>query len=163
MSKPGGAKIGNRPLTRREFFTRPLKWIRGEPAPVEPVDPIPCRIPLNAIRDIPQSVLMRMTPVLRKGWTARIGQSGMAYRGSDGQDGMVSLGSKCVAAARLFDGTRTLAQVAAVLETELGLMPGGGTVIVRDAFITLCEHEVFHPDLPPQALSANSPEDYGDA
>ena len=100
---------------------------------------------------------MRMVPVLRQGWSARICETGIAYRDDSGQEGIVLLGPEACAAVRLFDGIRTLSQVATALDAELGLAPSSGASIVREAFLTLAMREVYHPNDPPGRVSTPPP------
>jgi len=144
-------KRGNA-LTRREFLTRPFAWIAREPASPGDGEAVPCRMALSALKHIPEAALLQMTPVLRQGWTARICEVGIAYRNDSRQEGIVSLGPEGCAATRLFNGVRTLEQVAAAMDAELGMAPGHSTAIVCEAFLKLAEREVYHPHSPPGSL-----------
>ena len=144
-------------MTRREIFTRPFAWLAREPSPPWQDGAVPGRIPLSALKDIPEAALMCMVPVLRQGWTARVCEAGIAYRDDSGREGMVSLGPEGCTAARLFDGIRTLEQVAAALDAELGMTPSRGVSIVREAFLTLAMREVYHPNGPPGCLHPPPP------
>jgi hypothetical protein len=158
MSTGDERKQGRNALTRREFVTRPFKWLAREPSPPWPGQAVPGRIPLSALKDIPEAALMRMVPVLRQGWSACVCEAGIAYRDDSGQEGTVSLSPEGCKATRLFDGVRTLAQAAAALDAELGITPGLGVAIVRDAFLTLAMREVYHPNGPPPPLYASPAE-----
>jgi hypothetical protein len=148
MSTPDKNRQRHNALTRREFFTWPLAHLgRGLASPAED-GAVPGRIPLSALREIPEAVLMQMTPVLREGWTAHIMGTSITFRSDQGQEGVVPLELEGCAATRLFDGTRTLAQVASVIEGQFGMTPSRGVSIVREAFLTLAEREVYHPDGP---------------
>jgi hypothetical protein len=144
---------GRSGLTRREFFTRPFAWLVRKPSPPWQDGAVPGRIPLSALRNIPEADLMRMAPVLRQGWTARVCNSGIAYRDDSGREGMVTLCPEGCTAVRLFDGTRTLEQVAAALNTEFGMTQSRCSSITREAFLTLAMIEVYHPNGPPGRLN----------
>lgn len=157
MSTPDERKQRRNVLTRREVFTRSFSWLTREPSPPWQGGAVPGRIPLSALNNIPEAALMRMVPVLRHGWTARVCETGIAYRDDSGQQGIVLLGPEACAAVRLFDGIRTLSQVATALDAELGLAPSSGASIVREAFLTLAMREVYHPNGPPGRVSTPSP------
>lgn len=144
-------------LTRREFFTRPFALLAREPSPPWQGEAVPGRIPLSALKDFPEAALMCMVPVLRQGWSARVCEAGIAYRDDSGQEGMVSLGPEGCTATRLFDGVRTLEQVSAALDAELGMTPGRAASIVREAFLTLAMRKVYHPNGPPGPLHTPPP------
>jgi hypothetical protein len=147
MNKTIRQKLEYRVLTRREFFARPFRRITRKSVSLDQGEPVFFRIPLSDLKNIPEADLMCMTPVLRQGWTACICEAGIAYRGESGQEGIVSLEQECCVAVRFFDGTRTLGQVAAALDTEMDITPGRSASIVREAFLTLAEHEVYHPNV----------------
>jgi hypothetical protein len=136
-------------LTRREFLTRPFVEIAHTQETAEPENVIPCRLPLSALKDVPEAVLMQMTPILRQGWTVRFCGTSVAYNGDNGKEGSVPLGPNGCAAAQLFDGTRTLAQVAELLEGEWGQNAASRAAAVREAFLALAMAEVYHPNAPP--------------
>ena len=160
MGKTSLQKERYRVLTRREFLTRPFVWIMKKPVLSKQSKPVSYRIPLSALKHIPETDLMCMTPTLRHGWTVRFCESGIAYRGESGQEGMVSIGSECCLAARFFDGTRTLEQVVSALATELGITKNRSASIVREAFITLSESEVYHPNDPPGPIPTGTPPEH---
>jgi hypothetical protein len=147
---------GRARLTRREFLTNPLacldRELRSGPSAAtarldtdgELVD-VPGRIPLSALGQMSPDSLMPLVPVLRYGWTAQIGEEGIAYRNTIGQDGFVELDSAGCAAVRLFDGVRTIEQVAGQLQSELGMPAEDARSMVRQVFVTLVERQVYHP------------------
>ena len=144
-------------LTRREFLTRPFGWLVLKPSPPWREGALPGLIPLSALKDIPEAALMSMVPVLRRGWRARICDAGIAYQDDSGQVGTVSLSPECCAAARLFDGVRTLEQAAADLDAEPGMTPGNGRSVVRETFLTLAMREIYHPNAPMCSLKEPPP------
>lgn len=152
MSTRDDRKHGNKLLTRRDILTRPFAWLAPEPSASWPDGVVPGRIPLNTLKYIPEAVLMRMVPIVRQGWDARVCDDGIVYRDDSGQEGIVPLRPEGCAAARLFDGIRTLEQVAAALNAELGISPSRGASIAREAFLTLAMREVFHPNDPAGCL-----------
>jgi hypothetical protein len=157
MSMPDDRQQGSKALTRRDILTRPFAWMTREPSALLQCGAIAGRIPLSALKDIPEAALMRMVPVLRQGWDARVCETGIAYRDDSGKEGIVLLGPEASAAVRLFDGIRTLSQVAAALDAELGLAPSSGASIVREAFLTLAMRKVYHPNDPPGRVSTPPP------
>jgi hypothetical protein len=136
-------------LTRREFLTRPFAGIAREWLPSGKGKPIPCRLRLEDLRFIPDAVLLEMTPVLRQNWTARVSEAGVTYQSDAGQKGIAFLGREGCTAARMFDGVRTLEQIAAALEAELGMASVRCRAIVRETFLILAEREIYHPNWPP--------------
>jgi len=157
MSTTDGYRQRHNALTRREFFTRPLAHLGRELVSPAEGEAVPGRFSLSALREIPEAALMQMTPVLREGWTAHIAETGITYSGDQGQEGVVPLEVEGCEATRLFDGTRTLAQVASVIEEQFGVTPSRGVSIVREAFLTLAEREVYHPSGPLDPLPAPPP------
>jgi len=141
----GRPRIG---LTRRAFFSQPIAHLRRALAPPEVDENVPGRMLLSELRELPESALMDMVPVLRPGWTARISQNNVIYRGDRGQEGVISLGPEGCAAVRLFDGTQTLRRVASEIETQFTVSPSHGGSIVREAFLLLAEREIYHPSGP---------------
>lgn len=137
-------------VTRREFFTRPMSWFARERESV--------RMPLCALKDVPEALLLTIVPVLRRGWTARICDTGIAYLSDDGREGVVWLSPEACAVTLWFDGVRTLAEVAAALDAACGLGPGRSVTLVCEAFLTLAEGEVYHPSGPLGPLPPPPPE-----
>lgn len=135
-------------ITRREFLSCPFSWIAGKSENQEQGEPIPYRLPLKALRHIPKPVLMSIRPVLRHGWSVRICESSIEYEEDSGDESTVSLGAEYCAAVRYFDESRTLEQIAAVLSSELGIDPKQSASVVSEAFLTLAELEIYHPDSP---------------
>jgi hypothetical protein len=136
--------------TRREFLTRPFAAL-GRTQPPQAI----C-IPLSALRELPEAVLQRIVPILRRGWTAGVCPEGIAYRNDSGEDGIVPLGSDACAAAGMFDGVKSLEQVAAALDAESPMAPGQRAALVRETFLLLAEREVFHPNGPAGLLDRHS-------
>jgi hypothetical protein len=133
-------------LTRREFFGGPIKWLKNGPMKQLERENIPGRIPLDSLKDLPTGVLMRMVPVLRRGWRAHVNKKGLFYQDVFGQEGVVRLRRKARAAVRQFDGIRSLEQVAETLETEFGITPVRSSAVVRKAFLKLAMREIYHPN-----------------
>lgn len=139
-----------RALTRREFLTAMFPAPKKDtPAPPEESH-VPGRFSLSGLKHLPAPVLGRMVPVLRQGWTADIQDDHVAYRGDAERKGVVPLPPEGCAAVRMFDGIRTLEQIAAALEIERGQPPGSLFPQVRHAFLALSAREVYHPDGPPR-------------
>lgn len=159
MSTTDGPEQRRGALARREFFTRPFAWVAHEPGAPREHEALPGLILLSVLKHVPEAVLLRITPVLRQAWTACICEAGVAYRNDSGQEGVVSLGPDGCAATRLFDGVRTLEQVAAELDAQLGMAPGSNAAIVREAFLILAEREVYHPNGPLSPLNTPLPEE----
>ncbi len=157
MSTSNGWRQRYKVITRREFFTQPFKWFAREPSHPGKEETISCRVPLSALKNIPETELLRMVPVLRQGWRVYVCEDGIYYRDDSGQEGMMSLSPDECAATRLFNGVRTIEQVAATLAIELGMSHRQGVSIVREAFLTLALHEVYHPTDPPRLSSIPSP------
>ena len=153
MSKENEQTKSSVLMTRRQFFTRPLSWLFHAPPSSGMEEHVPHRMPLTCLDELPENVLMGLTPVLRHGWSSRVCDDGVLYMDPSHQEGKVWLGPEGCAAARMFDGFRTLAQAAAALEKELDMVPGSGGPIVRSVFLDLAFHEVYHPggplNLPP--------------
>lgn len=145
---------GQQGWTRRELFTRLFALRSRGPSSAGEGRGFSGRIALSALTRISDDSMMRIVPVLRRGWTAHVREGGIAYRDDSGQKGTVDLGPEGCAAARLFDGVRKLDQVAAALAADLAIPPDRSVSIVRETFLTLTMPEVYHPlgpvDIPPQ-------------
>lgn len=159
MNPSDGREQRGDDLTRRQFFTRPFAWIARRPTAQGELEALPDLIPLSVLKHFPEAALLRRAPVLRQRWTARVRETGIAYRNDSGQGGIISLGPEGSAATRFLGGVRTSEQVAAVLGAELGMAQGLSAAIVREAFLTLAEHEVYHPNGPLAPLDRALPEE----
>ncbi len=135
-------------MTRRQFFTRPLAWFFHDPQSSDMEENVPGRMPLTCLDELPEHLLMGLVPVLRHGWSSQVCDDGVLYMEPNDQKGKVWLDPKGCAAARMFDGFRTLAQAAEALEKELNMVPGSGGPIVKSVFLDLAYHEVYHPNGP---------------
>ncbi len=135
-------------MSRRQFFTWPLAWFSHEPLSSDMEENIPVRIPLTCLNKLPEHILMGLVPVLRHKWSAQVCDDGVLYQDPSHQKGKVYLDLEGCAATRLFDGFRTLEQAAEALEKKLDMVPGSGGPIVRDVFLNLANHEVYHPNGP---------------
>ncbi len=137
-------------LTRRDFLRLRLVG-RAEPAPATPDTPIPGRFTLDLLRHLPDSVLRKMVPMARQGWTVTVQENGVSYRGEPGKEGFVPLLPAACAAVRKFDGSATVDQIGGDLDREMEWPPGQGYALVRDTFLSLADREVYHPSGPPAA------------
>ena len=137
-------KENRRNLTRREFLSGPFKWV----AQKSPEEPIPYRLPLDALRYIPKPDLMSIRPVLRHGWSVTICESGIEYVEEGGNAKALSLGPEYYAAVQYFNASMSLEQIATRLCSELEIDPDRSVSVVSEAFLTLAELEIYHPDTP---------------
>jgi hypothetical protein len=142
MNTQDDTKQDHEHMMRRDFFNRCCPWIMRKPL----------KIPLSALQNVPDDVLMQVVPVLRRGWSVQICADGISYKDANGCEAMIPLGAEGCSAALLFDGIRTLEQVAAFLEAERGMAQGSGAPIVREVFLTLAMREAYHPNNPPGSL-----------
>lgn len=142
-------------LSRRDFLRSlaPVKPPARPPAegalPAPPA--APQRFALGAMRDLPEPVLRDMVPVLLRGLSVTFQDEAVVYCGGGGNEGVVPLSRTVCGAARLFDGSRTLEQIGAVLEAGGGAQPGSGFALAREAFLALSTCGVYHPAGPPGA------------
>ena len=135
-------------LSRREFLSGPLLWITKKAEANGSAEPVPFRIPLKALRHVPVSALMSVTPVLRHGWSIHICETGIACEEASGGERIIQLSPECRHAVHYFDGTKTLNQIAAILNSELNISKEKSVSTVHYAFLSLAELEVYHPDKP---------------
>lgn len=136
-------------LTRREFLTNPIAWLRQRLDSSQQDGVSSGRFTLSTLFYLPDAVLMGMVPVLRQGWTVSIGETDVSFHGESGQEGTLHLGREGCAAARLFNGSRSLEQAAVALDAEPGTTPGRGRTIARESFLSLAMKEIYHPSSPP--------------
>lgn len=87
----------------------------------------------------------------REDLEAILTDTGIEFHGSGGLAGAVPLSSEACAAARLFDGVRTLDAIGAMLEGQQATPPGTGFRLALQTFLTLCTQGVCHPAGPPVA------------
>jgi hypothetical protein len=135
-------------LTRREFFARPLARLFLKPSPPWKEGEVPGLIPLSALGELPDEVIMDMIPVLRAGWAVQVVDAGVAYTDSGGQEGLVPFDAAGCLAVHMFDGKMTLGEVATAVAAECGMTAAEGIVVAREAFVALALKEVYHPDRP---------------
>jgi hypothetical protein len=159
MSLQDDPKQEHRYMIRRDFLNKCFSGIKREHFKTDPDEGILRRFPISALKNIPGTVLMQIVPIVREGWSVRVCEGGISYKDVSGNEGMVSLGLEGSAAVSLFDGIRTLEQVAASLEAKLGMTPGGGAPIVRELFLDLAMREIYHPKGPTSSLSKASAEE----
>jgi hypothetical protein len=134
-------------LSRREFLS--FRFFGRSPAPLLLEGPEPGKFSLRDLPRLGDDILVRIVPVLRRGWSAQLGDSGLIFRGDAGQEGVLPLDTGSRAAFALFDGERTLGQVASILEARQGVAKGRGIAVARTAFLILALNEVYHPGNPP--------------
>jgi hypothetical protein len=140
-------------MIRRDFLNKCFSGIKRESFKTDPDGEILRRFPLSALENVPDAVLMQIVPILREGWSVQVREGGISYKDVRGYEGMVSLGLEGCTAVLLFDGIRTLEQIAASLEAKLGMTQGNGVPIVQKLFLDLAMREVYHPNSPPRSLS----------
>lgn len=143
----GRYRSGGRKLTRRELLATVLSAGR---APREDDAEVPGRFRLDSLGDLPDTILLRMIPVIRHAWSAEFDDGGVTCREEGGGTRFVRLEPDGCAAARLFDGVITLEEAARKLEEDLQLSAGSGVAVVREAFLRLAESEAYHPAGPPE-------------
>ncbi len=141
-------------ISRRDFLKSfaPIKGTTKKPA-LSGQCPAPQRFALDALKDLPDSVLRHMVPILRRGLALTIREDAVAFRGENKEQGLAALRREACAAARLFDGLRTLEQVGLALDIEHPGQPGSGFLLAREAFLALSARGVFHPAGPPMDAS----------